>query len=151
MELDGDIRFPVLGWVEKLAQLHADQPRKEWDLCLTLNASIEWSRAVIDGVCNFLAENFGRSLAFSDQCRGMMGDELHADICAGKCPDLSKRGVDQRQVTRARFADIDGSHGRDRGRSDTRPAAIGTQNGRRPPHTENGCERARGKNFLARK
>lgn len=76
------LEFPVLRYVQKLAQLHADAPRVDWTLCLTLHGEVHWEAAAREAVCRFLAENCAREPAFADAMRGLLGEEAYAAIRA---------------------------------------------------------------------
>lgn len=78
------LRFPVLDWITKLAQLHARTPYIEWCLCLTLQGEIQWAPQVSVRVRDFLAENFGREEAYSNACRDFLGLDLHERIASGR-------------------------------------------------------------------
>ena len=85
---DGHTIFPILEWVSKLSQLHAQKPRTEWHLCLTLHGEINWSPSAGLEVQSFLAENFCRDSTFSKTTRGFIGDVLFERIETGAIPDM---------------------------------------------------------------
>ncbi len=70
----GQLTFPVVELVSKLAELHAKEPVLDWTLCLTLNATVRWDAEVSLGVQKFLQENFGREPAYASAARAMLGD-----------------------------------------------------------------------------
>lgn len=75
-EEDGEPQFPILTWIRKLAQLHANSPRIEWCLFLTLNSTIQWSKQVNDGVRSFLTSNFQKIDEFRERAKTILGEEL---------------------------------------------------------------------------
>jgi hypothetical protein len=77
------IVFPVIRWVEKFALLHATEPALDWFLCLTLNASLDWSEGVVEGVQAFLRENFDTIDNFAEAARAHFGDELFEQVSQG--------------------------------------------------------------------
>jgi hypothetical protein len=79
-EEDGAVVFPVIIWIEKLARLHAEIPRRDWSLCLTLNGGVVWSEAASIFTQHFLAENFTREERFANSCRRFLGEELFEQI-----------------------------------------------------------------------
>ena len=50
---EGQLVFPQLVWVEKLARIHAHSPHLDWTLCLTLAAQIEWEVDLEERVSSF--------------------------------------------------------------------------------------------------
>lgn len=76
----GQITFPVLEWIRKFAVLHAQPPRFDWSLCLTLHGEISWEDPVAQAMQAFLAENFGESSAFADGCRDLFGETMYGRI-----------------------------------------------------------------------
>jgi hypothetical protein len=78
----GQLVFPVLRIVEKVARLHAEEPCVDWTLCLTLHGEIHWSAQADAMACQFLAGNFRDHPTFCEQARAVLGDPLHADICS---------------------------------------------------------------------
>jgi hypothetical protein len=82
------LEFPILRHVQKLAQLHADDPRVEWTLCLTLNGEVHWDLPAREAVCRFLAENCAREPAFADAMRTLLGDEASDAILDDRPDDL---------------------------------------------------------------
>jgi hypothetical protein len=81
MQASGQICFPVLQWIEKLAQIHAiSPPLPTWDLFLTLHGQIGWDENTSRMVRDFLRENFQVSTEFASACRALLGDELYNKI-----------------------------------------------------------------------
>lgn len=85
----GQLRFPILDWISKLAQLHAATPHVEWHLLLTLHAQIEWSSHVNARVRAFLADNIDREHVYGEACRELLGDELWTRITERRTIDFS--------------------------------------------------------------
>lgn len=77
----GQLIFPALALVAKLARLHADDPHVNWTLCLTLNAGLDhWSKQVDSLACQFLASNFEADSEFSALALDLLGPEFHSAI-----------------------------------------------------------------------
>jgi hypothetical protein len=92
------LEFPVLRHVQKLAQLHADDPRVEWTLCLTLHGEVHWDAPAREAVCRFLAENCAREPAFAEAMRALLGDEASEAILDGRPDDLPLDDVVMQQL-----------------------------------------------------
>lgn len=94
----GSIGFPVLTWIRKLSQIHAEKkPQEEWCLCLTLNSSLGWSQAVTEAMQRFLADNFQRSPAFADSCKALLSHELYNKILDATLLDMSALSQEEQQ------------------------------------------------------
>jgi hypothetical protein len=92
------LEFPVLRHVQKLAQLHADSPRVNWTLCLTLHGEVHWDSDAREAVCRFLAENCTREPAFADAMFALLGEETSNAIIS-LCPDdLPLEDVEMQQT-----------------------------------------------------
>lgn len=100
-EVAGQLRFPVLLWIQKLSQLHAEQ-RVEWSLCLTLHGEINWLPEVCVAVQRFLCENFARESAFRTACETHFGpdlfDAVNSDI---PCSFSGRSLIEQQHVLMA--------------------------------------------------
>lgn len=59
-EREGEVSFPVISWISKLALLHTDPPQRDWSLCLTLHGELNWNTTVSTFTQRFLRENFER-------------------------------------------------------------------------------------------
>jgi hypothetical protein len=92
------LEFPILKHVQKLAQLHADDPRVEWTLCLTLHGEVHWDLPAREAVCRFLAENCAREPAFADAMRALVGDEASTAIVDARPGDLPLSDVVMQQL-----------------------------------------------------
>lgn len=79
---DAAITFPLMNQVKKLSVLHAQNPRVNWCLCLTLHGEIRWQQPVWRSMQVFLSENFRNDQQFSDTARAFLGDELHDQVNA---------------------------------------------------------------------
>jgi hypothetical protein len=79
---NGQLIFPVLAWIHKLALLHAVAPRVDWSLCLTLHGEVSWTARGDQMACRFLCENFARDAEFSARAKATLGEEIHSEICA---------------------------------------------------------------------
>jgi hypothetical protein len=92
------LEFPVLRHVQKLAQLHADPPRVNWTLCLTLQGEVLWDGPAREAVCQFLAENCTREPAFAGAMRKLLGSEATDAIVDLRPADLPLDGVVMQQL-----------------------------------------------------
>jgi hypothetical protein len=73
---DGQLMFPSLALIRKVATLHAASPYVAWTLCLTLHGEVAWSDESDKLACSFLAENFARDQQFAVNARRVLGDTL---------------------------------------------------------------------------
>jgi len=97
-EDNGNINFPTLIWIQKLAQIHASsKPGQEWCLCLTLNSSITWTQSIATGIQQFLQDNFKRSAEFEASCRQHFGDTLHQSINSDQPFDAQALSLEDKQ------------------------------------------------------
>jgi len=94
---EGDIAFPVLAWIAKLAQLHTRPPRIDWTLCLTLHGEILWDERACEFVQDFLADNFRFEEEFALACGGLLGADICEQIASGAAMNFSDldRGLQQ--------------------------------------------------------
>jgi hypothetical protein len=76
----GQLAFPTLALVRKLAILHAD-PAEDWTLCLTLHGQLQWATEHEEKACQFLAANFQKDASFAAQAQAMLGQQLYEAIC----------------------------------------------------------------------
>lgn len=86
----GQISFPQLAWIEKLAQLHAKPPRLDWILCLTLSAAINCPANVWECIGAFLKENCQREPAFQKACQTTLGNELMSTVEGERFAELAQ-------------------------------------------------------------
>ena len=94
---DGEIVFPILIWVKKLGQMHANAPRRDWCLCLTLHGEVHWTLEVSGAIQRFLAENFELPSDLRSSSRLLMGDELYESILGENTVDFSGVGRQEQQ------------------------------------------------------
>lgn len=80
-EQESNIVFPVITWIAKFAQLHAEPPL-DWSLCLTLNGGLAWDAATSRYAQNLLIENFQREPRFAESCKTHLGSSLYDQISA---------------------------------------------------------------------
>jgi hypothetical protein len=80
---EGEVRFPVTSWIDKLCQIHARPPREDWTLCLTLNGSITNFRNFQPYIINFLNENINREERFGNFCNQFWGQDMFDAITEG--------------------------------------------------------------------
>ncbi len=76
----GQLAFPTLALVRKLALLHAEPDPVDWTLCLTLHGELNWDAAGDKKACSFLATNFAREATFAEHARATLGEELFGRI-----------------------------------------------------------------------
>ncbi len=86
---DGNIVFPIIMWIDKLARLHGRVPRRDWTLCLTLHGELHWDADVCSFVRQFLRDNFEREPLFADCCSDLLGATFVTDISAETPIDFS--------------------------------------------------------------
>lgn len=95
---DGQLWFPELALIRKLAVMHAAPPCVDWTLCLTLHGEMSWTQEGDKLACCFLAENFSRDPEFASKAKGVLGDALYTAIA--EKPNSAKvrlRGWDEQQ------------------------------------------------------
>jgi hypothetical protein len=98
---EGELRFPILQWIQKLSQIHA-VPRIDWSLCLTLHGEVLWPPSTCESVQRYLNENFEREPSFATSCARFLGDDLFAAVRGAEACNFSQRsGVDQQKVLMA--------------------------------------------------
>lgn len=78
---EGHTEYPVLQIIEKYCRLHAQNPKIDWSLCLTLHGEIIWEAGISTSVGQFLVENF-RDESFRQSCEEFLGDSLYQSVCA---------------------------------------------------------------------
>ena len=81
----GQLAFPQLGWVAKVAEIHGHPPALDWCLMLTFQGQIQWPAEVEEAVKKLLADNFQRTEEFSTRVEKLLGLEAVAAI--GECSD----------------------------------------------------------------
>lgn len=98
-EQEGSFMFPVITWVAKFAQLHAEPPLN-WSLCLTLNGELTWDPEVCKYTKNLLVENFQRESRFAENCKIHLGPSLFdrintadAEVDFSSLPRLAQQQV----------------------------------------------------------
>ncbi len=95
--IDNELVFPILTWIDKLSRIHANPPRIDWTLLLTLHAEIRWPEGAANLMRNFLKENVEREDIFSENCRSFLGDELFEIATEDIDSDLSQLTQDYQQ------------------------------------------------------
>lgn len=80
---DGQLLFPQLIWVRKVAEIQAQPPQGEWCLLLTFQGQIQWPEEVEAAVIKLLADNFQHTEGFSELAAKLLGDETFATINDG--------------------------------------------------------------------
>lgn len=92
---DGQLLFPQVRWISKLAELHAAPPRVDWCLLLTLHAQIEWPATVEARIKALLAENFQGSQEFAVAAERLLGGSTYSALAEKSTElilsELSKR------------------------------------------------------------
>jgi hypothetical protein len=94
----GRLTFPVLIWVSKIAQLHAQDPHLSWILCLTLHGEVHWSEQVASLVHKFLNENFSLEPEYAKGAQEHLGPDLYGAISRGQPIDWGSRGARDQQA-----------------------------------------------------
>lgn len=92
----GQLRFPIVDWIRKFATLHAEPPRLDWSLFLTLHGEILWEAQDSEAAQRFLAENFSLEGEFASACRELFGEDLFGSIEGGDA-NLGELTRDQQQ------------------------------------------------------
>lgn len=95
---DGQLRFPLLTLVHKIAVLHTE-PAVDWTLCLTMHGEAIWHGHSAKKACDFLIANFERDATFAAQAQVTLGLDVFDAICTGRgrvLKELERR--DQRLV-----------------------------------------------------
>lgn len=83
------IDFPVVTWIEKVAELHTMPSPRDWSLCLTLHGEMHWTGDVCRFACQFLRDNFRREPSFAESCKNWFGSILYSGIAGGADVDFS--------------------------------------------------------------
>jgi hypothetical protein len=96
-KVQGQIRFPVVTWIEKLARLHARAPRRDWTLCLTLHGELHWDSETCNFVQQFLCDNFEREPRFAESCRSLFGTDTYDSIDSDNSVNFSTLSSDTQQ------------------------------------------------------
>lgn len=91
---DGQLRFPLLTLVHKIAVLHTE-PAVDWTLCLTMHGEASWPGNSAKRACEFLIANFERDPTFAAQAQSTLGQDIYDAICAGKNKPLKELNRDQ--------------------------------------------------------
>jgi hypothetical protein len=87
----GGLHFPIIEWIRKFATLHAESPRLDWTLLLTLHGEITWTSSEWFLAQRFLCENFQREPDFATACKEFFGEGLYDQIsdCAADLGSLT--------------------------------------------------------------
>lgn len=80
---DGQLVFPQLIWVRKVAEIQAQPPQREWCLLLTFQGEVQWPAEVEAAVIELLADNFQNTEGFSDLAAKLLGADAFAAISNG--------------------------------------------------------------------
>lgn len=95
---DGQLRFPLLTLVHKIAVLHTEAP-VDWTLCLTMHGEAIWRGHSAKKACEFLTANFERDATFAGHARATLGQDVFDAICTTKGKALKElEPSDQRLV-----------------------------------------------------
>lgn len=87
---DGNVKFPIISWIEKISLLHAEKrPQKDWCLLLTLNGTINPSHNMDHFVKEFLQDNYRQSEEFRDSCSRFLGESLQQKLLEDSAIQLS--------------------------------------------------------------
>ncbi|HTR74574.1 MAG TPA: hypothetical protein VMH33_04865 [Solirubrobacterales bacterium] len=80
---EGQLAFPQLSWVAKVAEIHGHAPALDWCLMLTFQGQVQWPSAVEDAVKKLLADNFERTQDFSASVEKLLGPDAVSGISGG--------------------------------------------------------------------
>lgn len=80
--VDGQLVFPIVNAVSKIAQLHATPTHLDWTLFLTINATIGWPAAAEELVTKFLRANWSTNTDFASASKDVLGHEVFMAIYA---------------------------------------------------------------------
>lgn len=95
------IDFPIIAWIDKVAALHTAAPTRDWSLCLTLHAEINWNNEVCNFAQEFLRDNFRSESDFAKSCQNLFGEDLYKDIDSKTSVDFAVLSLEaQQQVLR---------------------------------------------------
>jgi hypothetical protein len=72
----GDVSFPVIEWIRKIAILHQEGSPIDWTLCLTLNASTDWGDDTSEYAVRTLRGNLQSDDNFRELCVSLIGEDL---------------------------------------------------------------------------
>jgi hypothetical protein len=89
--VSGQLAFPILALVRKLAMLHAEPDPVDWSLCLTLHGELNWDDPGEERARRFLTANFERDCTFAEHAMATLGDDVYARIVND--PAQSKMGL----------------------------------------------------------
>lgn len=96
--IDKDGEFGIFQWIVKLCNLHAEDPRINWSLCLTLQGEVRWSEMANIQVHQFLKENFERSEEFLTSSSELLGSNLIEQLTSNDRVDFSLCSRDEQQA-----------------------------------------------------
>ena len=77
---NGQLVFPQIAWVKKIATIHAHESPSNWCLLLTCQGQIQWPVEVETRVKKLLADNFQRSDEFSKVVEELLGPDTFDGI-----------------------------------------------------------------------
>lgn len=89
--------FPILRCIEKIGRLHTAPPQRDWALCLTLNATIEWVDAASRAEQLHLKENLTNLPRFAGQTRELFGAPLYQRFISERDVPLHELSNRERQ------------------------------------------------------
>lgn len=72
-DVDGDVNFPLINQLDKLATIHCSEQKLEWTLLLTLHGELHWSDAVWNYVASYLLENMESVAEFRTAIEAIWG------------------------------------------------------------------------------
>lgn len=98
VDVGGEHEFPLLNIVYKLAAVHGVTPKVDWVLLLTIPADFAGAQEGLEQVRAFLAENCENDPAFSNQCRSVLGDDLHGAVLSGLLPASKDLSPNEKQL-----------------------------------------------------
>src|ERR1039458_8931042 len=86
----GQIQFPVVDWIVKLADVHAVDVPGDWVLFLTLHGQVTWDAELTHGIEEVLSENFRREPNFAEGAKDVLGGRLYGAIQGGDALNWSE-------------------------------------------------------------
>jgi hypothetical protein len=76
----GQLVFPQITWIRKVADIHAHETPLDWTLFLTFQSEIHWPEEAEARVKTLLADNFERSADYSQLAERLLGETPFAGI-----------------------------------------------------------------------
>ena len=94
---NGELAFPIIRWIEKLGQIHRDNPTVNWSLYLTLHGEIQWDDQTSNFAGRLLRENFELIPEFRNECELILG-EAFVEQVESNLPDDNLSRIQQQRL-----------------------------------------------------